>query len=29
MIGRVATKAAYQHLGLKFIEDIKNQQKLL
>src|SRR3989344_4695837 len=27
--GRVATKAAYEHLGLKFIEENKNQQKLL
>jgi holliday junction DNA helicase RuvB len=27
--GRVATKAAYEHLGLKFIEDNKNQQKLI
>ena len=27
--GRVITKAAYEHLGLKFLEESKNQQKLL
>jgi len=27
--GRVITKSAYEHLGLKFISDDKNQQKLL
>ena len=27
--GRTATKAAYGHLGIKFVEENKNQQKLL
>lgn len=27
--GRVATKAAYQHLGMKFLEENSNQQKLI
>ena len=27
--GRIATKAAYQHLGMEFVEENKEQQKLL